>query len=130
MKVMVWSEYTSGNVNTQGVMGTHDMETYNYFKDSRNYDSNNKVFCALAPRELTNVKEKEFTDHLQNTFSAGAYTHHQKTVICDAEDPHSIDGRRKLVAFVGGLDLTGGRYDTPEHEIFSTLKTDHADDFR
>jgi len=31
---------------------------------------------------------------------------------------------------VGGLDLTGGRFDTPEHHIFKTLKTDHNDDFR
>ena len=61
---------------------------------------------------------------------SGAYTHHQKTVICDAEDPNSTDGRRRLIAYVGGLDLTGGRYDTPEHNLFSTLKTDHKDDFR
>ena len=46
VKVMVWSEYTSGNLKTEGVMGTHDMETYNYFKDGRNYENpqgNNKV---------------------------------------------------------------------------------------
>merc|ERR1719348_980703 len=128
VKVMVWSEYTSGAMKEQGVMGTNDMVTYNYFRDSRNYDSNNKVFCALAPREIK--QSKEFTDTLQNTFSSGAYTHHQKTVICDADDPHSVDGRRRLVAYVGGLDLTGGRYDTPEHEIFCTLRTDHAEDFR
>merc|ERR1719277_2644352 len=89
---------------------------------------NNRVHCALAPREV--AKAKEFTDTLQNIYSSGAYTHHQKTVICDAADPHSTDGRRRLVAFVGGLDLTGGRYDTPEHELFSTLRTDHSGDFR
>ena len=48
----------------------------------------------------------------------------------DAPDPGSYDGRRKLIAYVGGLDLTGGRYDNPEHNIFSTLKTDHHSDFR
>ena len=129
VKVMVWSEYTSGNMVSEGVMGTHDMETYNYFKDSSRYDQmNNRVHCALAPREV--AKAKEFTDTLQNIYSSGAYTHHQKTVICDAADPHSTDGRRRLVAFVGGLDLTGGRYDTPEHELFSTLRTDHSGDFR
>ena len=42
--VMVWSEKTSGAVvGEKGVMGTHDMETYNYFKST-------KVICALAPR--------------------------------------------------------------------------------
>lgn len=48
-------------------MGTHDMETYNYFKKT-------KVNCALCPREM---KTSEFTDYLQNEFSTGAYTHHQ-----------------------------------------------------
>jgi len=128
VKVMVWSEYTSGTLVEQGVMNTHDMATYNFFKDATNYQTSNRVFCALAPREVT--RTKELTDVLQNTFSSGAYTHHQKTVIVDAEDPTSIDGRRKLVAYVGGLDLTGGRYDTPEFELFSTLKTDHKGDFR
>jgi len=130
VKVMVWSEYTSGNLKTEGVMGTHDMETYNYFKDGRNYENpgGNKVICALAPREVSSTRE--MTDHLQHVFSSGAYTHHQKTVICDADDPYSQDGRRRLVAFVGGLDLTGGRYDTPEFELFSTLKQEHLGDFR
>ena len=35
--VMVWSEKVTG------VMGTHDMETFNFFKKTR-------VTCALAPR--------------------------------------------------------------------------------
>ena len=30
--VMVWSEKTSNQLKTEGVMGTHDMETFNYFK--------------------------------------------------------------------------------------------------
>ena len=97
--VMVWSEKTSGDfVGEKGVMGTHDMETYNYFK-------NTAVNCALAPREIS---VNEFTDALQNQFSSGCYTHHQKSVICDAAGPSYL---RRLVAFVGGLDLTGGRYD-------------------
>ena len=42
--VMVWSEKTSGDfIGEKGVMGTHDMETYNYFKPT-------KVQCAIAPR--------------------------------------------------------------------------------
>ena len=44
--VMVWSEKTSGDlIGEKGVMGTHDMETYNAFK-------NTKVNCALAPRYI------------------------------------------------------------------------------
>ena len=33
-------------------------------------------------------------------------------------------------ACLGGLDLTGGRYDNPVHPLFETLKTDHDGDFR
>lgn len=54
------------------------------------------------------------------------YTHHQKSVIVDAD---ADNYRRKIVAFVGGLDLCKGRYDTPKHPIFSTLQTVHKDDY-
>jgi len=118
--VMVWSEKTSNQLKTEGVMGTHDMSTYNYFKN------NTKVRCALAPREHEDLKE--LTDVINDQFSSGAYTHHQKSVIADA--PGAYDDRRRLTAFVGGLDLTGGRYDTPDFELFSTLLDEHNGDFR
>lgn len=54
------------------------------------------------------------------------YTHHQKTVIVDAD---AGNFRRKIIAFVGGLDLCDGRYDTPQHPIFRTLQTVHKDDY-
>jgi phospholipase D1/2 len=46
------------------------------------------------------------------------FTHHQKSVILDAEGP---DHKRKIVAYIGGLDLCDGRYDTPTHSLFRTL---------
>lgn len=36
---------------------------------------------------------------------------------------------RKVIAFVGGLDLCKGRYDTRKHPIFSTLESVHKDDY-
>ena len=37
---------------------------------------------------------------------------------------------RQLMAFIGGIDLCDGRYDTPEHSLFKTLDTTHtAPDF-
>lgn len=54
------------------------------------------------------------------------YTHHQKTVIVDAD---AGNFRRKIIAFVGGLDLCDGRYDTPQHPILRTLQTVHKDDY-
>lgn len=37
--------------------------------------------------------------------------------------------KRKIIAFVGGLDLCDGRYDTPYHPLFRTLQTVHKDDY-
>lgn len=47
--------------------------------------------------------------------------------------PHANMGdettKRRLVAFIGGLDLCNGRYDTPRHSLFHTLNTVHTQDF-
>lgn len=47
--------------------------------------------------------------------------------------PHANMGdettKRRLVAFIGGLDLCNGRYDTPRHSLFHTLKTVHSQDY-
>ena len=44
------------------------------------------------------------------------FTHHQKTVVVDAEIADS--DKRRLVGFIGGVDLTDGRFDTPEFPLF------------
>ena len=44
------------------------------------------------------------------------FTHHQKTVVVDAEIAGS--DKRRLVGFIGGVDLTDGRFDTPEFPLF------------
>ncbi len=38
-------------------------------------------------------------------------------------------GGRRVVAYLGGLDLTDGRYDVPEHPLFSSLSAAHEKDF-
>lgn len=40
-------------------------------------------------------------------------SHHQKIIVVD-----------DAIAFVGGLDLTGARWDTPEHRVDNPLRTD------
>ena len=49
-------------------------------------------------------------------------------MVCDAafENDESV---RKIVAFIGGLDITNGRYDTPEFPLFKTIKNIHQGDF-
>ncbi|CAN8321366.1 unnamed protein product [Cochlearia groenlandica] len=115
--LLVWDDPTSRNVwgyKTQGVMNTSDEETHRFFK----FSSVKVVLCPRFGGKLHSfIKKMEV---------ATIYTHHQKTVIVDADAPQH---RRKIVAFVGGLDLCDGRYDTPKHSLFRTLKTFHKDDF-
>lgn len=48
------------------------------------------------------------------------FTHHQKCVILDTQ---AAGNNRKIAAFIGGLDICDGRYDTPEHRLFRDLNT-------
>ena len=109
---MVWNEKTS-NAVLEGKMGTHDEDTRIFFEDTN-------VECVLAGRVNSDGV-------LADQFSSTCYTHHQKTVICDAEDEGS--GLRRVIAFIGGLDLTDGRYDTCEFPLFKTINTLHNGDF-
>ncbi|XAR63129.1 Phospholipase D [Bertholletia excelsa] len=115
--LLVWDDPTSRSIlgyQTDGIMQTHDEETRRFFKHS-------SVQVLLCPREAGKrhswIKQREV---------GTIYTHHQKTVIVDAD---AGNNRRRLVAFLGGLDLCDGRYDTPQHPILSTLQTVHKDDY-
>ena len=48
------------------------------------------------------------------------YTHHQKTVVMDSGDT--------VVSYLGGVDLTDGRFDTPEFPLFD-FQHEHSEDF-
>jgi len=111
--MLVWNDKSSNDMNMAGMMGTHDEDTRRYFEGT-------SVECVLVPRSKSDGV-------LANEFVGTCYTHHQKTVICDAEDPDT--GLRRIVAFIGGLDITDGRYDSPEFPLFSTLQTLHKTDF-
>uniref|UniRef100_A0A803L8W6 Phospholipase D n=1 Tax=Chenopodium quinoa TaxID=63459 RepID=A0A803L8W6_CHEQI len=115
--VLVWDDPTSRKFfhrTTEGMLATEDEVTYKFFKGS-------SVHVVLCPRSGGKGHS------LIGKQEAGAiYTHHQKTVIVDAD---AGEHKRKLIAFVGGLDLCKGRYDTPEHSLFRTLQTVHDDDY-
>lgn len=53
------------------------------------------------------------------------FTHHQKCLLVDTQ---ALGNNRKITAFLGGLDLCDGRYDTPEHRIYRDLDTVFAND--
>ncbi|KAK7294978.1 hypothetical protein RJT34_17879 [Clitoria ternatea] len=115
--LLVWDDPTSRSIlgyKTDGVMATHDEETRRFFKNS----SVHVLLCPrIAGKRHSWIKQREV---------GTIYTHHQKTVIVDADAGYN---RRKIIAFVGGLDLCDGRYDTPDHPLFKTLETIHKDDY-
>uniref|UniRef100_A0A2P2L0H9 phospholipase D n=1 Tax=Rhizophora mucronata TaxID=61149 RepID=A0A2P2L0H9_RHIMU len=115
--LLVWDDPTSKSFlghKTKGVMDTSDEVTRHFFKHS-------SVQVILCPR--SGGKGHSF---IKKQEVGTIYTHHQKTVIVDAD---AGNYRRKIVAFVGGLDLCAGRYDTPQHPILRTLQTTHKDDY-
>ncbi|KAE8710821.1 Phospholipase D gamma 3 [Hibiscus syriacus] len=114
--LLVWDDPTSKSIvgyKTEGIMGTNDEETRQFFKHS-------SVQVLLCPRSA------QRGSWIKNQETGTIYTHHQKTVIVDAD---SGNNKRKIMAFVGGLDLCRGRYDTPNHSLFRTLQTVHKDDY-
>lgn len=115
--LLVWDDKTSHSkffINTAGVMATHDEETRKFFKHS-------SVMCVLSPRygssKLSFIKQQVV---------GTAFTHHQKCVLVDTQ---AYGNNRKITAFIGGLDLCDGRYDTPQHRLFRDLDTVFADDY-
>ncbi|GAV68355.1 PLDc domain-containing protein/PLD_C domain-containing protein [Cephalotus follicularis] len=116
--MLVWDDKTSGKLlKKDGVMATHDEDTEGYFH-------NTNVHCVLCPRNPDNGKSI-----IQDIEISTMFTHHQKTVVVDSEMPNGDSRRRRIVSFIGGIDLCDGRYDTPFHPLFGTLKTAHHDDF-
>ena len=122
--LLLWNEATSvSGVGKEGLMFTHDEFTKTFFKGSG-------VFVNLAYRDGAMTSGNKFM-----------WTHHQKSIILDAEalhpettSPEQVekylnDTKRRIIAFVGGLDLCDGRWDTPQHSLYRTLQTHHKNDF-
>ncbi|KAG8636324.1 phospholipase D alpha 1 isoform X2 [Manihot esculenta] len=116
--VLIWDDRTSvQELKKDGLMATHDEETEKYFR-------NTKVHCFLCPRNPDNGRSI-----IQGFEISTMFTHHQKTVVVDCEMPDGTSQKRRIVSFVGGIDLCDGRYDTQDHPLFKTLDTIHHDDF-
>ncbi|PIA42459.1 hypothetical protein AQUCO_02000122v1 [Aquilegia coerulea] len=115
--MLVWDDRFSGDLSKDGVMGTHDEETANYFQGT-------DVHCVLCPRNPDNGGS-----FIKNIEIATMFTHHQKIVVVDSEVSYGSSERRRIVSYVGGIDLCDGRYDTQFHSLFRTLDTAHHDDF-
>ncbi|KAH0483356.1 MAG: hypothetical protein KVP17_002918 [Porospora cf. gigantea B] len=115
VQLMLWDDGTSGGfMGIDGVMGTKDEYTMNYFRDTR-------VECRLSHRPYINASEG-----IDSAAVSFLFTHHQKVVCLDTPTHTS---QRTLMAYFGGIDITGGRYDWADHKLFGTLGKEHAHDF-
>uniref|UniRef100_A0A2P2JNB1 Phospholipase D n=1 Tax=Rhizophora mucronata TaxID=61149 RepID=A0A2P2JNB1_RHIMU len=115
--LLIWDDKTSHDkfgLKTAGVMQTHDEETRKFFKHS-------SVTCVLAPRYASGK-----LGYMKQKIVGTLFTHHQKCVLVDTQ---ASGNNRKVTAFLGGLDLCDGRYDTPEHRLCHDLDTVFKDDF-
>ncbi|KAJ7002887.1 hypothetical protein NC653_008186 [Populus alba x Populus x berolinensis] len=116
--MLIWDDRTSVDLlKKDGLMATHDEETENYFQ-------NTEVHCVLCPRN-----PDDGGSIVQDLQISTMFTHHQKIVVVDSAMPNGDSQRRRIVSYVGGIDLCDGRYDTPFHSLFRTLDTAHHDDF-
>lgn len=106
--LLLWNEKFSAGL-CAGLIGTFDEDTDRYFEKTG-------VHVQKARRTRTG------SNFLRDKLVEVVWTHHQKMLVAD-------DGGDDIVAFLGGLDLTAGRWDTPEHELFSTLLGEHRGDF-
>ena len=72
-----------------------------------------------------------FRAEIYKYFCSIFFAENKNKVICfwDFLTFKGEQSKRQIVAFIGGLDITDGRYDSPEFPLFKTLKTLHKGDF-
>ncbi|KAJ4833057.1 hypothetical protein Tsubulata_001028 [Turnera subulata] len=97
--LLIWDDKTSHDKFYLKTDGV--MQTHD--EATKKYFKHSSVHCALAPRYASS-KLSFFKQQ-----GAG--------------------NNRKISAFIGGLDLCDGRYDTPEHRLFRDLDTVFENDF-
>lgn len=124
--IMVWDDLSSTSM-TSGLMGTMDEECVKFFEDS-------PVVAVKTPR----VDQRGLISSLANL--SFAYTHHQKSIIMDVKPENAARLRVKhrrhrnakvqaITAFLGGIDVTSGRYDDSDKPLFASLHRTHRDDY-
>lgn len=113
VNLMQWDDQSS-NFLLPGMMGTFDEKTREFFR-------NTKVKSRLMAMTGGDVNTV-----LEGTSKKMAFTHHQKYIIMDT--PRADGNGIELYAFVGGIDLTIGRWDNQKHPLFRSLQTTHKGD--
>jgi phospholipase D1/2 len=108
--VLLWRSSAEGNLITDtfsgiekkaDVGGTRNFSAYRFFENS-----------------LVQIKLWGANPLSKHIFTIYGKTMHQKFIICDT------DNGNDSMAYIGGLDLSFGRYDTPEHPLFPEDNSD------
>ena len=106
VNLMQWDDFSSNLVKETGKMGTHDEKTRKCLHGSKV----NARFMSMVGEDTGILGgQNSLSNMLQGTNKTMAFTHHQKFIIMDA--PKLNGEGRELRAFVGGIDLTEGRWD-------------------
>lgn len=96
VNLMQWDDQSS-NFFFPGMMGTFDEKTREFFRNTKV----KSMFMAMVGGDTNSMVE--------GVTKKMSFTHHQKYVIMDT--PRADGEGRELFAFVGGIDLTLGRWD-------------------
>eukprot|EP01064_Diplonema_japonicum_P000090 TRINITY_DN1005_c1_g1_i2.p1 TRINITY_DN1005_c1_g1~~TRINITY_DN1005_c1_g1_i2.p1 ORF type:complete len:809 (+),score=221.99 TRINITY_DN1005_c1_g1_i2:87-2513(+) len=112
--ILTWREATSIAGAHDGVAGTYSEQTKDFFR-----------------KKGGNVHIKTVMRASQDAVSLNmfCYTHHQKYIVMDSPSLSGSSKPRRVIGFLGGLDVTKGRYDTPKKHLWGTNGTWHNDDF-
>jgi len=117
----IWKIVPSGSGLVSGtfaVRGGHKLPRLLNLQD--------RYWCLKAPPLGTEVcpKPSDFEENAQFQNISNSNYDNQPNA-----SPDEPVGKRRIIAFVGGLDLTNGRWDTPNHPLFRTLDVEHKNDF-
>ncbi|RWR92386.1 C2/PLDc/PLD_C/PLDc_2 domain-containing protein [Cinnamomum micranthum f. kanehirae] len=89
--------------------------------------SHNKSLSKRLLEGVMATHDEETRKFFKHSSMVGTlFTHHQKCVLVDTQ---AGGNNRKITAFIGGLDLCDGRYDTPEHRLYRDLDIVFKDDY-
>eukprot|EP00667_Euglena_gracilis_P001772 EG_transcript_1770 len=137
VRILLWDDATSIDSSVlnavlkktkTGLMNTFDEQTMRFFRNSGVKCRKAKCYARGFSNQDAGTSKR--ISWLNSHLGYGTvFTHHQKTVSMDAPDPE-VSIKRRRISFIGGVDLTTGRYDTPDHGLYRTLNTAHQGDFR
>ena len=112
IRILLWDSRSAGLK-----LGNADL--FHIFDNGNNRIEKYFNGSGVVVESVQNTECDQFMTNLSCSliFKGKLYSHHQKTIIMDKNDT--------LVAFVGGYDISQGRYDTAEYPIFRDTSKDY-----